>query len=161
VKVLVAVVVVGLGVIVFVFLAVAEGTVTVVNGPVVETMVWVEVTDDVMTGVVVIVNDTVGVDVIVCCGPTSSTRSDQVRRLDSGMARNAGTSLPCKWVSIIIVSNDDDDPISRFHLVLQNWACRQLWSVSRSGRDLTTQVFIAIGIDKEDVCNVFIATLER
>lgn len=75
VKVFVSVVVTGLGVTVFVPLAVAEGTVKVVNGPVVETTVTVEVEVAVTVGVLVILNVTVGVYVVVACGPQSSDKS--------------------------------------------------------------------------------------
>jgi hypothetical protein len=72
---LVLVVVTGLGV--RVLLAVAEGIVTVVRGPVVETIVCVEVEVEVIVGVVVTLKVTVGVSVEVACGPASIERSSQ------------------------------------------------------------------------------------
>lgn len=71
VKVFVEVTVTGRGVRVLVFLAVADGMVIVVNGPVVETKVDVVFTVVVIVGVVVALNVTVGVNVDVTCGPAS------------------------------------------------------------------------------------------
>lgn len=71
VNVLVVVVVIALGVRVLVRLAVVDGSVTVVNGPVVDTIVAVDVEVEVNVGVVVMLKVTVGVVVVVACGPAS------------------------------------------------------------------------------------------
>jgi hypothetical protein len=75
VNVFVNVVVTGLGVRVLVCLAVADGIVMVVKGPVVVTNVDVVVAVVVIIGVVVTLNVTVGVNVDVTCGPASIERS--------------------------------------------------------------------------------------
>lgn len=60
----------GGGLTVFVFLAVAEGLVMVVKGPIVDVSEKVEVIVEVITGVIVLLKVIVGVIVVVACSPT-------------------------------------------------------------------------------------------
>jgi hypothetical protein len=75
------------------------------------------------------------------------------------------TSLPCEWLaSITVVAGNEEEPMSRSHLILLYRTCRQLVLIIRHSRELVAQeLFFSryiIRCDEEDVGYVVIAPFE-